>query len=562
MKARSIVLICAGILLVCAGLPGTAAADSSHIRIIRLSLVQGDVRFASSFHGDPLTDTKAVWQTAALNMPIREGSALATGTGRAEVEFENGAMAFLSENSVLEFYDLSLHDGEKITRLVLRQGSAIFYTHSQTGDYFSVTGGDFTVEAGVRSRFRLNNFDDGSTVDVEGGQVSVLRDEKSTPLEKGQSLSVRASDPKNQVIARADTTDDFDRWVSGRIDSVVTATNYTNQFTSTTNYTSGFSDLYTFGSWLSMPGYGYGWRPFGVGLGWCPFDAAYGNWYMDASIGGWSFIGSAPWGWLPYHYGGWIYAPAYGWMWTPNGFGGAGGRPITYRPVTAVWVNTGGALGFVPAHPLDKSGKTPVNITRGVYPVEGNTIASPVAVANGEKVSVVKHLPANALVAGNVASTTAPVPVSRVLPASTFTTRPAGPGIVRQSSIMYDPAEHRFVNSGQVAAAANAVAQPRSNVAKVNEATAGRGALPPGRGALPPVRATTSVPTAGHNSVPARPAMTPAPARVAGGSSGGSSSGGGWGGGRSSASSAGSSMPASSAGSSRPSSAGGGGRPH
>lgn len=559
MKARSIVLICAVILLVCAGLPGTASADNSHIRIIRLSLVQGDVRYASSFHGDPLTDSKAVWQTAPLNMPIREGSALATGTGRAEVEFENGAMAFLSENTVLEFYDLSLHDGEKITRLVLRQGSAIFYTHSQTGDYFSVTGGDFTVEAGVRSRFRLNNFDDGSTVDVEAGQVSVLRDEKSTPLEKGQSLSVRASDPKNQVIARADSTDDFDRWVSGRIDSVVTATNYTNQYTSTTNYTSGFSDLYTFGSWLSMPGYGYGWRPFGVGLGWCPFDAAYGNWYMDASIGGWSFIGSAPWGWLPYHYGGWIYAPAYGWMWTPNGFGGAGGRPITYRPVTAVWVNTGGALGFVPAHPLDKNGKTPMNISRGVYPVAGNTAASPVAVANGEKVSVVKRLPANALVAGNVGSTTAPVPVSRVLPASTITTRQAGPGLVRQSSIMYDAAEHRFVNSGQAAAAANAVTQPRSNVAKVNEATAGRGALPP-------VRATTSVPTAGptagHNAVPARPAMAPAPARVAGGSSGGSSSArGSWGGGRSPASSAGSAMPASSAGASRPSS-GGGGRPH
>ena len=95
MKARLIFLICAVLLLVCAGLPATAAADTSHIRIIRLSLVQGDVRFASSFHGDPLTDTKAVWQTAPLNMPIREGSALATGAGRAEVEFENGALKLL-----------------------------------------------------------------------------------------------------------------------------------------------------------------------------------------------------------------------------------------------------------------------------------------------------------------------------------------------------------------------------------------------------------------------------------------------------------------------------------
>jgi hypothetical protein len=555
MKTRSIVLIFAVILLVSVGLPARAAADTSHIRIIRLSLVQGDVRFASSFHGDSLTDRNAVWQTAPLNMPIREGSALATGTGRAEVEFENGAMAFLSENTVLEFYDLSLHDGGKITRLVLRQGSAIFYVHSQTGDYFSATGGDFTVEGGERSRFRLNNFDDGSTVEVESGQVSVVRDEKSTPLSKGQSLSVRASDPKNQVIARADATDDFDRWVSGRVDSVVTATNYTNQYTSTANYTSGFSDLYTYGSWFPVGGYGYGWRPFGVGLGWCPFDAGFGNWYNDAGFG-WSFIGFAPWGWLPYHYGGWIYAPGYGWAWTPNGFGGAGGRPIGYRPVTAVWVNSGGALGFVPAHPLDKNGKTPMNISHGVYPVVGNAMASPVAVANGEKVSVVKHLPANALVAGNVARAAAPVAVSRTLPTSTFTTRQAG--FARQTSIMYDPAEHRFVNSGQVAGAStNAVVPAHSNVAKVNEATAGRANVN-----LPAAHTTTSLDTAGHNAVPARPAMTPAPARVGGGYSGSSGGGSGWGGGRGAGSSVGSAMPASSAGSAHPSSGGGGGRPH
>jgi hypothetical protein len=558
MKARSLLLNFAVILLICAGLPRTASADNSHIRIIRLSLIQGDVRFASSFHEDSLTDPKAVWQTAPLNMPIREGSALATGAGRAEVEFENGAMAFLGDNSVLEFYDLSLHDGERVTRLVLRQGTAVFYVHSQS-DYFSVTGGDFTVEAGSRSRFRLNNFDDGSTVAVEAGQVSILREDKTTPLEKGQSLSVRASDPKNLVIARADPADDFDRWVSGRIDSVVTATNYTNQYTSTQNYSSGFSDLYTFGSWFSMGGYGYGWRPFGVGLGWCPFDAAYGNWYNDASIG-WSFIGSAPWGWLPYHYGGWIFSPAYGWVWTPNGFaggyGGYGGRPIGYRPVTAVWINSGGALGLIPAHPLDKNGKTPLNAAQGIYPVQGNRIAAPVAIANGEKVSVVKHLPANALVASNVAKTAAPLVVSRSLPASTFTTRQAG--VTRQSSIMYDSAEHRFVNSGHAAAATNNVAQPHSNLAKVNEAPAGHGTPN-----LPAARPAASFPAVARNSAPPRPSVAPAPARVGGGSSSGGSSGGGRGwGGSSSAGSVSSPMPSSSAGSSHPSSTGGGGRPH
>jgi hypothetical protein len=545
MKARTLGLTGVAILLLGVSLPGRATADSSHVRIIRLSLVQGDVRSTSSFHNDPLTDPQAVWQSAPLNMPIREGSALATGIGRAEVEFENGAMAFLADNTILEFYDLSLHDGEKVTRLVLRQGSAVFYVHSQTGDYFSVTGGDFTVEAGTRSRFRLNNFDDGSTVDVESGQVSVLRNDKSTPLEKGQSLSVHASDPGNPVIARTTSTDDFDHWVSGRIDSVVTATNYTNQYTSTASYSSGFADLYTYGSWFSVGGLGYGWRPFGVGLGWCPFDASFGNWYSDPSLG-WSFIGSAPWGWLPYHYGGWIFSPAYGWVWTPNGFGGVGGRPQPYRPVTAVWVNTGNTLGFVPAHPMDKNGKTPLNLAQGVYPVGARAVASPVSVPNGAKVSVVKHAPADALVSSNLSRTAPPLAVSRALPA----TSSHQASFHQQSSIVYDSADHRFVNSNRSSPAVTMVPDgPHTNIAAAKEASAGHVGVPH------PV-----VATAPHAALPPRAVMTPAPARVGGGPSG--SSAAAWaGGGRSAGGSARSS--GSSAPSAHPSaSVGGGGRPH
>src|SRR5271170_817783 len=164
-------------------------ADSSHARIIRLSLVQGDVRFASDVKGDPLASQTATWETAELNLPIRQGYVLATDRGRAEVEFENGAMAFLGDDTVLEFYDLSLEDGAKTTRLILRQGTASFYVNPANGDYFSVTGGDFSVEANGRASFRLDNFDDGSIVKVSKGHVSVLRKNKPTSVAKGQSLS-------------------------------------------------------------------------------------------------------------------------------------------------------------------------------------------------------------------------------------------------------------------------------------------------------------------------------------------------------------------------------------
>jgi hypothetical protein len=82
------------------------SADSGHARIVRLSVVEGDVRFARDVKGDPLADSHAGWEAAQLNLPIRQGYVLATDNGRSVV-VENGAMALLSENTVLEFYDLS-----------------------------------------------------------------------------------------------------------------------------------------------------------------------------------------------------------------------------------------------------------------------------------------------------------------------------------------------------------------------------------------------------------------------------------------------------------------------
>src|SRR5579863_8456793 len=195
-------ILSASILFVLSAGTRPAAADSSHARVIRLSLLQGDVRFTREAHGDPLADQKAQWETAQANLPVRQGYVLATDNGRTEVEFENGAMAFLNENTVLEFYDLSLDDGARNTRLVLRQGTGSFYVNPGGGDYFSVTGGDFTVEASGRTSFRLDNFDDGSNVNVTKGHVNILHKKNNTPLEQGQSLSMRAGDDSSLNVGR------------------------------------------------------------------------------------------------------------------------------------------------------------------------------------------------------------------------------------------------------------------------------------------------------------------------------------------------------------------------
>ena len=485
------------LLLLWSVMPIPAAADSSHARIVRLSLTQGDVRFAPDFHKDSLEDSKATWESAPLNLPIRQGYALATDSnGRAEVEFENGAMAFLSPNTVIEFYDLSLDDGALITRLILRQGSALFYVHPAKNDFFSVTGGDFSVQANGRTRFRLDNYDDGSNLNVEQGHVNVLRGNQTEPLEQGQSYSVNVNEGGHPVIGRVGDMDDFDKWVSGRIDSVATATTYSSQYVNSPNYSAGFADLYNYGSWYNIAGYGYGWQPYGVGMGWCPFS--FGNWYFDPFFG-WNFIGAAPWGWLPYHYGGWVFSPVYGWLWMPTGFGFGG--PLRYRPITAVWVHSGGVTGLVPIHPLDSRRNTPLNLGQGVYAIQGNTIAGTPVASAGEKWSVVSHPPRASLTAMSMAPAPAPARVSRTILSGNSGSRSVT--LSRDSSIVYDPGQHRFVNN-------NAVAKVSNESAKVGngESTISRGK----EGAVPIIVGGSTekpkAPSVPRATVP-RPSVTP-----------------------------------------------------
>jgi hypothetical protein len=544
---------------------GTALADSSHARIIRLSLVQGDVRFARQTHGDPLSDSNATWETAQQNLPIRQGYVLGTDNGRAEVEFENGAMAFLKENTVLEFYDLSLHDSARTTRLVLRQGSASFYVNPASGDYFSVTGGDFTVEASTRTRFRLDNFDDGSTVEAYQGRVIVLHNKNETRLDHGQSLSMKAGDDSSVSIGRLPDEDDFDRWVSGRVDSVSTATSEALQYTGSSYYAPGFADLYTYGAFSSCGAYGFGWRPFGAGLGWSPF--ADGQWITDPGFGT-TWVSYQPWGWAPYHYGGWLFDSACGgWFYSPPilyGYPGYGfvprrrpprvnpPRPI-YRPVTGVFVRQGGKVGIVPMHPLDEKGKTPLNLERGVFANVGTKGSSVevIPVEHGQKWEALKSAPRDAF-SGNLVAAAPPTPVSRSVVEGKSGIRSVSRD--NHSTIGYDPVEHRFVNTNSSPATPPSGSEGRVENGRSVAAGSVPNVVMPPRTPVAPV--TRSASSAARNITP-----PPAP-RYSGGERGSSSAGsrGGWGG---SASSSGSSAGRSSSPSAPSSHAsGGGGRAH
>jgi hypothetical protein len=456
-----------------------ASADASHIRIIRISYVQGEVRFARDVKGDPLAaEENVVWENAEMNLPIRQGFVISTGNGRAEIEFENGSLALIGENTVLQFFDLSLEDGSKTTRLILRQGTASFSVNPSNGDYFSVTGGDFSVEADGHSAFRLDNFDDGSHINVMKGRVNVLRKKGSTLLDKGQTFSMKADDPKNfDVATNTSAGDDFDKWAANRISAEYNNTAAAQQYVNSPNYSSGLGSLYSYGAFYPCQ-YGNCWRPYGVGMGWSPFDS--GFWFTDPSIG-MSFIGSQPWGWLPYHYGGWLFDPSYGWLWSPNAFGGSGlyGGYPGYSPVTGTWLRGGkgkGPIGIVPTHPLDAKSKTPQNLTHGVFAVNNGTIGRLAPATADEQWKSVKSVPTNTVNA-RVNNAAAPVRVERTMAGG-------------HSSLAYDAASHRFVNSSaaRVGAMAGTVNAPNTRGVAPASTGALRAANPGARSTAAPAR--------------------------------------------------------------------------
>src|SRR5271154_333005 len=99
--------------------PAARPTELNHARVMGLSSTAGDVQSR--------VDGSSSWQKAVVNTPLREGMELATGDGRAEMEFESGAMAWMASNTVIELSQLALEDGAKLTLLTVTQGTATFY---------------------------------------------------------------------------------------------------------------------------------------------------------------------------------------------------------------------------------------------------------------------------------------------------------------------------------------------------------------------------------------------------------------------------------------------------
>lgn len=491
--------------------PHSAGAyDYGYARIVRLSLVQGDVKIARP--------NQARWEKAVANMPIEQGFTVATSDGRAEVEFESGAMARLAEDTVLQFTELALSDGGRITRLTVSQGTASFYANLKSDDSFTVATPQVQVTIPHRSEFRVDVLSDGSSVSVFQGNASVSTPAGTHDVNKGQTLAYNTSAPNQVRIEKNPSEDNWDRWVDNRENTITTATNQTLQYTSAPfNY--GLADLSSYGAWNYFAGYGYGWRPWGVGAGWAPFWDGFWSFYPGL---GWTWVSYEPWGWVPYHFGSWAYSPLYGWLWLPGYYG-------YWCPAPVQWVVVGSRVGWTPLRPGPAPVATGVQSPRPAPPiiVGGGKLGAGgrFKILPGDQLgSELRALPAPPQADGKMPpAVVAEGGSTRVLPATAFSgggkavVVPTEPGLahLRSGGVVFDSVERRFVtgNSASASLPASAVvanaaprvtAVPRAPVPAVRPPGPGP-IMPPSRVPMPHTFSPPQPPREFHQPPPPPP---------------------------------------------------------
>jgi len=443
-----------------------------------------------------------------VNLPIQEGFSIATGQGRAEIEFESGATARLAENSVLQFTQLALSDGGRITRLTLTQGTASFYANLTSQDNFVVLTPTLQVSIPKKASFRVDTSDAGATVSVLKGEVSVDSEAGSQRVTKGHTLSFDASNANDVEIRRNAEADQWDRWVTDRDEVIRTGDSATLRYVNSP-YTYGLADLYSYGGWYNYAGYGRCWQPWGVGFGWSPFWN--GRWAFFPGLG-WTWISFEPWGWMPYHFGSWVFSPAAGWLWVPGVF-------HQWQPARVNWVRVGNQTAWVPVHPQDQIGHTPANLQHGVVTTSGGSMGfrgtNPLVrkqIGKEVELHVLPAPPAGFAGGGQAASNP-----------RGFSGRP-GPTPVNLPGIVFDPRDRRFVNNP---AAPNRKIRDKDKAVEIdpNQIPPHRGSsgtappapqTPPAPGAPAGARGPSGTggpaPVAPHVQPPRTPPPPPAPA--------------------------------------------------
>jgi hypothetical protein len=242
---------------------GTHYSDSTYAQIVRLSYVEGDVRIQ---RGEPSgKPSRAVWEKAAADIPLETGFSLATGSGRAEIEFENASTIYLGENSVLTFNDLHETAGIPFSELGLLSGTASLYfkpyvagekliLHTPTNDLVS--------RFPDKTYARVQAFTDAVAITpLEGGDVRLPSVQKED-VEPGQTWVWQQG--RLEGVKQTQQTQEFsawDEWVKDRVAGRAAQVSSVLEASGLTAPIPGMAEMAGQGKFFDCAPYGTCWEP-------------------------------------------------------------------------------------------------------------------------------------------------------------------------------------------------------------------------------------------------------------------------------------------------------------
>ena len=348
MSVRKSIVFSVGMLIV---LSSVAMYATSHVRVVRLSYVDGKVQMERAY-GQGL-------ERAILNSPIVEGSRIVTGSdGLAEVEFESNSTVRLGEATEVTFRQLLIDDaGEKINEVYLIRGTIYFDSRGDKHDINRVIAADRTFVLKHDSQTRFMSIGDKVQAAVMKGEASLDNNGQIVPVKKNDTVTLDAANPAGFSVAQGVDSLPLDKWNNERA-AYQTAYSNTGDISGGKHLGAyGFSDLSYYGGFMNVPGYGLAWQPYGISswAAWNPYMA--GAWtFVDGF--GYAWASAYPWGWMPYHYGSWAYQTGLGWFWYPgNSF--RGGNVGTTWVATAPVVNAPAGFAAPSPPPVAANGPRP-----------------------------------------------------------------------------------------------------------------------------------------------------------------------------------------------------------
>jgi hypothetical protein len=403
-------------------------SDETYAQIVRISYVEGDVRIARG--AETAKTDSATWEKAVADVPLETGFSLVTGTGRAEIEFENASTLYLGENSVLTFNDLHETAGVPYTEVALLSGTVSLHVHPYVaGERFILRTptDDIISRYPDRTNARIGSFTDAMTITPLEGGVLHLPGVSADAIASGRTWTYRSG-----VLDDVQGTDDkaassaWDKWVGDRVAARAAATSEVMEAAGLTAPIPGLAEMAGEGKFFDCAPYGTCWEPNGfasldasqaaslrreqegrrpslvlaayhpVALPWAQaqaetatgvgpinrefFPCTPGNLryrvVTDPATGKETVIDvglghRVRYGWAVCHAGSWIrHKRHYVWV--------AGGKRRHQAPVR--WVKDGHKVGFVPLHPYDVKGQHAINVKHEVFMVRGKDtlIAEPV----------------------------------------------------------------------------------------------------------------------------------------------------------------------------------------